>query len=265
MEREPSQARDIRMAGVRPGRDRGRHGHGSEDDRPAEQRRRSGAPRRSDPQAGRLHRVRSADRIRRDPESQAHDPRPRLPGRGPRRRRRGLAVQPDPQPAFSARAREPRSGHARRAHRARRVRHERHAQVGGEPDRPVDQRRRVGGKGEPAVLRRRGRRGEHGPRDHEAVQYAAVAGGRAVGAVDAAGAGAGARVRVAVGGVGAADGRAHVRDRDDDRGRGRDDRLAGRPAGSALEARRSGREGADPAAWALPAPGRRGSGCGPRS
>ena len=46
-------------------------------------------------------------------------------------------------------------------------------------------------------------------------------------------------------------------DRDDDRRRGRDDRLAHRAAGAPVKARRSGREGTDPAARPAPAPGRR--------
>jgi hypothetical protein len=182
MEREPPQARDIRMAGVRPVRDRGRHGRRSEDDRPAEQRRRPGEPRRSHPQAGRLHRVRPVDRVRRDPEPQAHDSRPRLPNSDSRRHECGVAVRrPVPQSPIATRAREPRPGHTRRAHRTRRVGHERHGEVRREPDRSADQRSRVGGEVEPEVLRRRGRGGQLRQSAQQDVQPAGRSGRNPVG------------------------------------------------------------------------------------
>ena len=241
MEREPSQARDIRMAGVRLVRDRGRHGHGSEDDRPAEQRRRPGEPGRPHPQAGWVHRVRSADRVRRDPEPQAHDPRPRLPSGRSRCRERGLAVQSGvPQPPLATRRRQPRSGHPRRPHRARRVRYERDAEVGREPDRPGDQRRRVGGEVTPAVLRRRGRRRQLRQGADRDVQQATRAGRHPLGAAHAAD--PRARVRFVAGGVRSADARAPVRRRHDRAGRDRQPPHADGPErGRGRDARRAGR------------------------
>ncbi len=241
MEREPPQARDLRMAGVRHVRDRDRHGRGSEDDRRPEQQRGPGAPRRPDPRAGRLHHVRPVDRVRVDREPQAHDPRPRVSGGRPRRRARGLAVQEsDPQPPLAARPREQRSGHPRRPHRGRRMGHERDAQVRREPNRPADERRRLGGEGPPALLRRRGGRRQLGQGAQQDVQPAARAGRHALGPAHAAD--PRARVRIAGGGVGPADARAPVGGRDDrtggdrqpprpdgpERGRGRDARRTRR-------------------------------------
>ena len=145
LEREPSQAGDLRLARVRDRRDRHRHGGRYEDDRSEQQQHRrpvgAGGP---DPQGRWVQAVRAADRDRGRAEPAPDGRQPRVPGCG---RRRGADRRSDverPQPALAAWPGQPGPGLARRAHGARRMGHERQAQGGREADRPADLGGRLG-------------------------------------------------------------------------------------------------------------------------